>query len=203
MALPYRAHPLYHLRKALIVTDIIGIILSVLLIGPYGPSGDGSIPFWLAISAPVAAADLVFYATKKLADPDNNPPWPRKLWVIGDILLAIILQIVFWAAIASLSWRYSYGGDAIFGAYAALACFIASYVPIESGGGDASPKLTVWAVYYMLTAFGSSSRLTTRADGSLVSRKSHVRGAGTAKSLISKEMCHELHLRCQHMSRAQ
>jgi hypothetical protein len=74
--------------------------------------------------------DLISYAAEKAGNPDEDPKWPKKKWMIGDILLAFILQIIFWNAVVELAYGYSYGTN-ILGAYGTLAvllCWLVSHV---------------------------------------------------------------------------
>ena len=123
MALPLKSHPLYYLRKISIVIAVVGILLSFTSYIPYSSGELLASASFLTFSALFCAADLVSYATQKLANPDEDPKWPTRKWMVGDVVLAIILQFVFWGAIGALSWGY---GTNVAGAYAALANFLCS-----------------------------------------------------------------------------
>ena len=87
MALPYQAHPIYRLRKSSIIIALIGIVLLCI---PFQPPYYGSLhisTFWLAVSAIFCAADLLLYALKKVEKPDDDPTWPKLVWMIGDAVL--------------------------------------------------------------------------------------------------------------------
>ena len=123
MALPLSSHPIYNLRKVSIIIAAIGFIFCLLCIPAY--NGQVLIPctLLLACSPFFCGADVVLYAVKKAEDPDNNPEWPKRKWMIGDVLLAIVLQYVFWVTISIWSWLYN--GN-VFVAYGALAAFLCS-----------------------------------------------------------------------------
>ena len=126
MALPFSSHPIFHLRKAVIIIAIIGIILfSLSSQGYYSSSLPGTVVF-LAISAIICVFDLYHYAVKKVENPDEDPKWPQPKWIFVDFVMALILQFVFWGAIISLSDSYGYGGPNIIAAYGALAEFLCS-----------------------------------------------------------------------------
>jgi hypothetical protein len=123
MALPFKSHPLFILRKAIIIIALIVLVLCFV-----GPSYLAGFSAWLLVSLAFCALDVYIYATKKAENPDEDPKWPTVLWIVGDLLLSLIQQFVFWAALAALSYRYySYYLD-IVAAYAALANFLCSYV---------------------------------------------------------------------------
>lgn len=127
MAFPDNAHPIYQLRRNLIFIDLVGIIVLLLFINIYTPASDEiALPILLAISAIFTAIDLACYTAKKATSPDQDPPWPSNLWIVGDAVLAILLQCGFWGAIVGLDSSYYNTGEIILGAYGALACFFAS-----------------------------------------------------------------------------
>lgn len=123
MALPYQSHPIYCLRKAIIIIAIIGILLCCIGNSSLQPLTASVI--FLATSALFATADLLFYATKKVEHPDQDPPWPVWKIMLGDLVLAVVLQLVFWNALIVLSWQLTYESNFI-GAYGALADLLCS-----------------------------------------------------------------------------
>ncbi len=124
MALPYSSHPIYNLRKIAIIIALIGIVLCLLSYNPYSNGAPAENGISLAITALFCTADLILYATNKLEKPDEDPKWPTLKWMVGDAILALILQLMFWAAMNGLSYGYQTN---IIGAYGALAAFLCSY----------------------------------------------------------------------------
>ena len=125
MALPFSSHPLYALRKVSIAVAIIGVVLSAFSIPFYGGECVVAVLLFLIISIFFSVADLYSYAAKKLQHPDDDPKWPLRRWMAGDLILAILLQWVFWVSVAILSFD-SYYGTNIGGLYAALAGLLCS-----------------------------------------------------------------------------
>ena len=125
MAIPFRSHPLYLRRKILIIIAVIGIVLSALSIPIHQGECIIATLLFLIISVIFCAADLYCYAAKKLQQPDEDPKWPLRRWMAGDLILAILLQYLFWITVAILSWD-SYYGPNIVGLYAALADLLCS-----------------------------------------------------------------------------
>lgn len=77
----------------------------------------------LGLSALLCAFDLYHYACKKVENPDEDSEWPKSRWIFVDILMAALLQFIFWCAIASLSDFYDAN---IIAAYGALGTFLCS-----------------------------------------------------------------------------
>ena len=126
MALPLTSHPIYHLRKISIVVAVIGILLCGVSIPPYNAEALGTSIFFLIVSALFCAVDVVCYATKKAEDPDEDPKWPLRKWMLGDFIFAVALLFLFFGALNSLSWvGYGYAPN-IIGAYGALADLLCS-----------------------------------------------------------------------------
>lgn len=119
MALPLDSHPLYYQRKTSIIIAVIGLILSILAFWSIGFLTG----LFLAASIVFCLADLVLYACEKVKDPDNDPKWPTRRWMFGDAVVAVVLQIVFWAALSHLMWYY---GNPVLQAYSALTACICS-----------------------------------------------------------------------------
>lgn len=99
MSLPYKAHPLYSQRRALLITAGIGILLDLTGISSYDPIPSTVSIFLLAISATFSFADLSEYAVEKVKHPDQDPKWPLKRYMIGDIIFSVVLQFMFWAGL--------------------------------------------------------------------------------------------------------
>ena len=127
MALPLSSHPIVHLRKATIVIAVIGIVLCCLSSSNYYYDGGtlAASVIFLALSALLCTTDLISYATKKVEHPDEDPKWPLRRWIIVDVIMAVVLQFIFWCAIIGLADFYGYGTN-IVGAYGALADFLCS-----------------------------------------------------------------------------
>lgn len=152
MALPYKCHPLYHFRRVSICIAIIGIVLCCIAISPYYPEVLGPSIAVLAVSALFCVADLLFYALKKVEKPDEDPEWPVKKFILGDLVFAVVLQYLFWMTLAMIP--YSYSPNAGFaGAYAALAQFLCRFVTAVESIHEYPLMLTI--VCYTLSASGS------------------------------------------------
>ena len=124
MALPLYSHPIFNLRKATIVVDLIGVVLCILSDDRYWDQTLPTCALLLAFSALVCTVDLISYAKKKVEDPDEDPKWPSLKWIFLDLIMTAVLQFMFWGALVSLS--DSYYGTSIVGAYGALTAFISS-----------------------------------------------------------------------------
>lgn len=124
--LPYHTHSIFKLRRLLIIIATIGFILCLFAGDPWStPTFYPNILF-LAVSIFFALCDLTQYALQKAHDPDRDPEWPRTIFMVGDVCLAVVLQLSFWFAIAALTWASPYGGAQIWAAYAALTAFLCS-----------------------------------------------------------------------------
>ena len=82
--------------------------------------------FLLAGSALFSAYDVFLYATKKAEHPDEDPMWPQVKIMTLDVILALVLQLTFWAALGELRWSYGPSPAQVFGAYGILADLICS-----------------------------------------------------------------------------
>lgn len=107
----YSDHPIFRLRYILLMSAIIGMILVVLASANVMSSLDGVFSaegVLLLLSGLVACWDLTSYKTQKTSHPDEDPKWPDKRIMYSDLVLALVLQYLFWYMIISLSWTYSY-----------------------------------------------------------------------------------------------
>jgi hypothetical protein len=97
MALPYNLHPIYGPRITLLITALISLLLAstAILSGLADPWNAGSLALWavhaicVILSIALCAYDLRRWAKLKAADPDENPEWPLKRIMIGDIVLVL------------------------------------------------------------------------------------------------------------------
>ncbi|ORY01055.1 hypothetical protein BCR34DRAFT_101316 [Clohesyomyces aquaticus] len=139
VGLPYKSHPLYRLRITTVWTNIIGAFLNLLALGSLTYYSDTGAPFVISlilqfISCAFCLHDLIYYAATQLSlrrvqatDDPTSPPapkWPSKRLLIGDALLAIALQWLFWIAFITIAsgYRSSYGNERVVAqAYANLA----------------------------------------------------------------------------------
>ena len=130
MDLPYHTHPLYNLRKALVIIAGIGIILCVASTPPYIPAAITIAPaVTLFASLLLSTFDLFSYVVWKAQHPDQEPKWPTTVSMVGDVVLAAMQQIVFWIIISNLRWNYwtPYGRvKSILRAYGCLAVLLCS-----------------------------------------------------------------------------
>ncbi|KAK6436585.1 hypothetical protein LTR95_007220 [Oleoguttula sp. CCFEE 5521] len=113
--LPYASHPLYHLRLAVIVVDIIGIILVTLagiaeLGSPYSYRDAVPLAIWsaaiLCASALLSYWDLRAYASKQLRDPERKPAWPSRPIMWADLALAVVMIWSFFGVVGEVAWAY-------------------------------------------------------------------------------------------------
>ena len=127
MALPLKDHPIYPLRKAIIIIAIIGILLCFIASSNSWYYGEtyGASALFLGLSTLLCTADLISYASKKVEHPDEDPKWPLRRWILMDFVMALVLQFMFWCGIASLAASY-YDETNILGAYGTLADFLCS-----------------------------------------------------------------------------
>ncbi|KAK4504186.1 hypothetical protein PRZ48_005102 [Zasmidium cellare] len=124
--LPYKSHPIFHLRKLLLIVAGIGLVFCFITADPYDRPFFFACVFLLAVSIFFVLCDLTSYALKKAQDPEHDPKWPRVIFMIGDVILAVVLHFSFWTAIASLEYRGPYYSSTTGPAYAALAPLICS-----------------------------------------------------------------------------
>lgn len=122
--LQYNAHPLFHQRKVLIITALIGAALCLLTVN----TNDGLVftisLLFLVLSTFLAACDLNCHAMKKAYQPDEDVPWPRVVTMVADFVLGIALQLMFWASAATAENMWY--GSRVCAAYAALADLLCS-----------------------------------------------------------------------------
>lgn len=125
MPLPYKSHPLYGLRNVTSIIAFIGIILCFLCFDTYRP---GFIVCFLLFSAIFSRLDVFLYALRRVEHPDEEPKWPNLKIMNGDLLLAVILQFAFWAAVGEITWGYGYRGgpSRVAEAYGILTAFLCS-----------------------------------------------------------------------------
>ncbi|KAK5164939.1 uncharacterized protein LTR77_009604 [Saxophila tyrrhenica] len=123
MSLPFSSHPLFKLRRASIIIALIGIFLCVCSFKPWSDGSLVGAALILAISALCCAADLLRYAIKKVENPDQDPLWPQRKWMLADGVLAVVLQFTFWAAASDLSYS---GDDIVVAAYGVLGALLCS-----------------------------------------------------------------------------
>lgn len=122
--LPYESHPIFTLRKSLIMAAITGCLLSFLSYNPYGGEVFAICVLFLAVSILFAACGLTSWAMEKKQKPDQEPAWPRTVMMLGDVALAVVLQLLFWVS-ASFA-EHLYSGSRVIAAYAALSAFACS-----------------------------------------------------------------------------
>ena len=120
-SLPFTSHPIYHFRKYSIIVALLGAFLCASSANGMGGPIDTSVPL-LIFSALFCAADLFCYAKKKSRNPDEEPEWPSKLWMCGDVVFALLLQVTFWACLNELTWSYSSRVLAAYGALGDMIC---------------------------------------------------------------------------------
>src|ERR1700722_1910994 len=117
MALPYNLHPIYGPRITLLITALISLLLvsTVILSCLADPWNAGPLALWAAhaicviLSIALCAHDLRRWAKLKAADPDENPEWPLKRIMVGDIVLVLFFWFL-WVAEMDLMlypWRRS------------------------------------------------------------------------------------------------
>jgi hypothetical protein len=82
----------------------------------------------LGLSAFLCTLDLICYASKKKDNPDEEPERPIGKWALVDLIMAVLLQFVFWTALVVLSDIYSYDYYNFLGLYGILADVICSWV---------------------------------------------------------------------------
>ena len=133
MPLPYKSHPIYGLRLALIISAAISLLitLNVVLSRLTGPGYSDyweTIGLWIVhgvcaiLSIALSRYDLRSWATLKAANPDEDPEWPLRRTIIGDV----VLGLGFWALWAAevdqvqYSWRYPYYLTAAYANFTAI-----------------------------------------------------------------------------------
>lgn len=126
--LPYSSHPIYNLRRCLIVADNIGALCCFLGTLQYYtfPEFLGGSIIALAVSALFCLWDLFKYARKKAQNPDHDPAWPSKMVIGVDLALAVLLFGAFWVLL--VSQRYLYQADTVWIPWGELATVLTSCV---------------------------------------------------------------------------
>jgi hypothetical protein len=107
MALPYNIHPIYGPRIMLLITASISLLLvsTVILSSLADPWNVGPLGLWavhticVILSIALCAYDLRRWAKLKAADPNENPEWPLKRIMIGDIVLVLCFWFLWVAEI--------------------------------------------------------------------------------------------------------
>jgi hypothetical protein len=131
MALPYNLHPIYGPRITLLITASISLllILAVILSALADPWNAGPLGLWLVhtifviLSIALCAYDLRRWAKLKAANPDENPEWPLKRIMIGDIILALFFWFLWVAEMGLMPYSR---GSSITPAYASFTALIIS-----------------------------------------------------------------------------
>ncbi|KAF2719650.1 hypothetical protein K431DRAFT_286453 [Polychaeton citri CBS 116435] len=120
MGSPYSSHPIYALRKWTIISSVVGLIVNSLVFAE-------PLSLFLVLSSAIfCLADFIDWANKKVTDPDHEPKWPRKLFMVLDIIFALLLLLAFWYAICISVFGYYYRGPVE--AYAALFYLTSSFL---------------------------------------------------------------------------
>ncbi len=125
MANPYHSHPIYLLRRCLLILAIFSFLLSSLAATDRGRE----IPLWIMhilwtlCSALLCVYDLVRYAMAKAREPGSMPDWPLKKIMVGDAFLAAVFGWWYCIELASLSVFYDTGLLASYASITAL-CYL-------------------------------------------------------------------------------
>lgn len=127
--LPYSSHPLYNLRKCTIIVDLVGLVLICLAIVA-DVWNSGSMTGWaiglLAASAILCFWDLRSYASKRAANPGEEPIWPSRPIMLADLLLGVALPFGFFVAASDIfAFQYRYRNVNLFLTYGILANLLA------------------------------------------------------------------------------
>lgn len=133
LALPFKDHPIFTLRKYTIMAALIGLILCAASFDSYyGPNNPvGFAVFVFLISLLVCLCDLISYARKQKTtmarDPGSKPEWPNTKFMFMDLLLALALFVTSWAvlAFAMMPWCAE-SASLVLQAYGTLAGLICS-----------------------------------------------------------------------------
>jgi hypothetical protein len=122
MARPYASHPLYPLRRCLLILAIISFILGTLACSTEGWNSPvwAFHLLWTFCSALWSIYDLDRYAMQKARDPDGpgKPDLPSKRIMIGDGVLTVVFGFWYFLELGTL-FEYRYSSDAV-AAYASF-----------------------------------------------------------------------------------
>nr|POF01016.1 hypothetical protein CFP56_20964 [Quercus suber] len=126
--LPYAQHPIFPLRRLHCVVAFVGVFLCFISTNWYDADVITFTILSLLASIFFCAADVYLWATKKAANPDEDPPWPTRRFIFGDLAMAVVLLFVFAVGFSAVaSGPYGYGGPGnVVKAYAFLAALICS-----------------------------------------------------------------------------
>ncbi len=119
MANPYDSHPIYWLRRCLLILASFSFILGLLACANAGRNRAvwAFHMFWTFCSALWCIHDLVRYALAKARDPAGEPTWPSKKIMIGDAILVVLFG--WWYSLEVLDTQGYYSSN-IFTAYATI-----------------------------------------------------------------------------------
>jgi hypothetical protein len=109
MANPYDSHPIYWLRRCLLVLAVFSFILGALacsLAGYNAPIWAFHL-LWTFCSALWCIHDLVQYAMAKARNPDQEPSWPSKKVMTGDVVLTVLFGLWWFFEVANNDGYYS------------------------------------------------------------------------------------------------
>nr|POE54352.1 hypothetical protein CFP56_41291 [Quercus suber] len=126
--LPYAMHPIFMNRKLDVLIALVGCFLCYVSGSSYYDRGQVNVTIlFLIFSALFCATDVCIWATKKAAHPDEDSPWPLRIFTFGDLVLALLLLWIFGMGLAdTTSGRYEYAGPStifrVYGYLAALVC---------------------------------------------------------------------------------
>ncbi|KAK7184581.1 hypothetical protein DPSP01_009018 [Paraphaeosphaeria sporulosa] len=150
--IPYDSHPLYSLRRSILIAGTVGVLLNTAILLALSSSYGGMyrLPNFVLSTALLCGSiafvsyDLVTYGTRtavilasQAKDDDTllpqvahaQPTWPSKVLLVGDFIFAVALQWLFWGlffVVASSGYYDRYGGSETLEAYANLTNFAAS-----------------------------------------------------------------------------
>jgi hypothetical protein len=88
---------MYSLRRLLIIIASLGSVFFLF-------SDDRFAHYFLFGCIIFAMYDLLAYAQS----PDDNPRWPQKRFLFGDLAFAFLLQYSYWASMIAFDYRYRY-----------------------------------------------------------------------------------------------
>jgi hypothetical protein len=119
MANPYDSHPIYRLRRFLLILSIFSLILAAVACGSVRWDSPVWIfhLLWTFLSVLFCIYDLVQYAISKARNPEERPQWPVKKVMIGD---AIFIVLFAWWFCLELSEATSYYSSGALSAYASV-----------------------------------------------------------------------------------